>query len=390
MCDNLTLKSKSSRELDALDDFSNFSVFISGNLMCRACLTQSDDMKPLFPEQECLSFNEQNDMLNMFISCTALEVSFDDPYPKHICNECSKKLNEAHKFRKLCRDSVQELNKINEKVNSTIDYLSDEYNILLDTNLPDISNFSLISDELEACFQEAPECDKRQSSFGDKSEYKHSIKFHSKFSHFDLNDQIGTKSDEALKNNIVNIDSCISDILDTGQSKYIEETNQLTMDKFALLSDEKNISNDLDFEDNTDQSSRLPRCHKCNISFPNRSKYKVHWNKYHSKYSEFILKMNDNPNSEDSKMKQKSPPKRTCHKCQLSFNNRAEYQRHYRIHSQRLCQQCGHISSSKSNFEEHLKTHSDLRQHECTICKKTYKTVNSLNGHKKTHISEQN
>ncbi|XP_026461183.1 uncharacterized protein LOC113362903 [Ctenocephalides felis] len=90
--------------------------------ICRACLADKN-LQSLFIEQKQLSENE-NLILKMFVSCTALEVSPEDEYPKYICDLCLRDLYKAYEFWTKCRNSLQKLDKLKDKIQSV--YIKNE------------------------------------------------------------------------------------------------------------------------------------------------------------------------------------------------------------------------------------------------------------------------
>lgn len=86
--------------------------------MCRACLSDKNLQSiflevrntPNFNSEQNQCLNEENTILEMFNCYKALEISQDDQYPKHICNDCLKQVVDAYKFWNKCKDSLAKLN----------------------------------------------------------------------------------------------------------------------------------------------------------------------------------------------------------------------------------------------------------------------------------------
>lgn len=339
----------------------NFSVFVIGNITCRVCLRQDEtEMLYLFSEQEFVLSHQKTNLLHMFLSCTALNVTFDDPYPKHICNGCFGELVEAYSFLNKCKQSIDQVDKINHSMISD-DYSSndcdDEISLMnnledmckldesrtannVDNNSVDINSFNIITQELGeriSTDSTKPRCHNCQISFSDRNEYKrHWQKIHSKYS-------------------------------------LIERCKDIDVDRSSNINIVESIT--------SAESNNLPRCRKCNISFTTRAKYKVHWAKLHSKYAHFLSAHSFKKSLQDGTKKLPA-----CRKCNLYFPNKSEYKKHAKMHSTHLCPQCGYVCRSSSTLREHFTTHTNLRPYKCTICDKTYKSTSSLNVHKSTHL----
>lgn len=73
--------------------------------LCRACMTETDDKKTLFQNN-----NENNVKLSEMLSyCTSLQILDSDGLPNQICTVCELQLNSAYLFRKKCLVSDVEL-----------------------------------------------------------------------------------------------------------------------------------------------------------------------------------------------------------------------------------------------------------------------------------------
>ncbi|XP_026468221.1 zinc finger protein 721-like [Ctenocephalides felis] len=398
----------------------NFSVFVLGNNTCRACLTQDEEMQSLFPAEELCSSQQQNDLLNMFLSCTALDVSYDDPYPKHICNGCFSELIESYSFWMKCRQSIEQLDSLTENNDDETEYKNEQVPISSNTDdnediddyikfssSVDLNSFNIISAELGSCIPKSshkPQCHQCQLSFSDRAEYKkHWQKNHRRQVQTNLNH---SKKIEAIDEPTAENESfaekdqdhnyeCQELVFPQNSETEIEKSEDQTSpmlqdrldnsqqnsrlnDRINFLQCSPDLNSFVDIPDCSSQNSfRQPRCHKCQMFFTNRTKYKVHWNKYHSKNSQL---------RSGSEKSETSPRKPACRKCQLFFPNKAEYKKHAKIHNLHLCPQCGHVSKSNSALREHFTTHTNLRPYKCTICNKTYKSATNLNVHKSTHI----
>lgn len=431
MSDDSVLESKE----DSFENHPNFSVFILGNTTCRACLTQDEDMQPLFCNQEWFSFNPGYDVLNMFISCTALKVAADDSYPKHLCNSCFKELVEAYSFWKKCRQSVEEMDRLNTELNSVENkHRTDNFDVLYDEQEVAIST----DDHPYSASRKTPNCE----------------------------DSVITKEPE-----------CRADIQHKLVSIFLDNNNTLDVD---IDVESNNNSNNFSAHLKNSDSSFLkeyqkPKCTRCQLTFSDRKQYKYHWHKCHSRQAQFkkftdsqetvkqdklvmtsesfeddaenypkqspdqcdFSRIFDNNEEEtetifinrcgkDDKVvvltnefeqsrefddgvsvvdcspdlnsfdiicqdSQNLPSNKKMHKCRtcdIYFNTKEEHRRHYLIHSQRLCSICGFITSSSSCFQEHLKIHSDLRPYKCQTCNRKYKSISSLKVHETTHIGE--
>ncbi|XP_026475410.1 zinc finger protein 260-like [Ctenocephalides felis] len=388
----------------------NFSVFVLGNNTCRACLTQDEEMQSLFPAEELCSSQQQNDLLNMFLSCTALDVSYDDPYPKHICNGCFSELIESYSFWMKCRQSIEQLDSLTEST----DLLSDDFDLVQDNDdeteykneqVPissntddnediddyikfsssvDLNSFNIISAELGSCIPKSshkPQCHQCQLSFSDRAEYKkHWQKNHRR--------QVQTNSNHSKKIEAIDEPTAENESFAEKDQDHNYECQELVFPQNSETEIEKSEDQTSpmlqDRLDNSQQNSRLnDRINFLQCSPDLNSFVDIPDS---SSQNSFRQPSKNSQLRSGSEKSETSPRKPACRKCQLFFPNKAEYKKHAKIHNLHLCPQCGHVSKSNSALREHFTTHTNLRPYKCTICNKTYKSATNLNVHKSTHI----
>ncbi|GLV44433.1 Meiotic central spindle [Carabus blaptoides fortunei] len=65
--------------------------------ICRTCLLEADDMKPLY--EECVS---DVCLVEMLMSCTFVEFAINDGLPSQICRKCLGEITRAYKFAETC------------------------------------------------------------------------------------------------------------------------------------------------------------------------------------------------------------------------------------------------------------------------------------------------
>lgn len=383
----------SESEDDSFESHPNFSVFVLGNVTCRACLAQDEEMQSLFSVQEWHSLDKRNELLNMFISCTSLDVTFNDLYPKHICNSCFKELHEAYGFWKKCRQSIEQVDKITKGMhigdtNSKTDYLIDKCDTLIDDNINNLNNASKTFPKNETII-----IDQETSKTQNASEKSPKSQCRTlKLTNNDTYSQIEGSHDK---------------------SKEQVNTDQLQCHKCNIT-----FSNTKDYETHLDIIHKITiamstlnqaKCKKCQIVFSSRNAYKLHWynnhnHKMHTKLdssangtdvsetnqesiSEQFVILNDDESSMCD-LSPKNAQKHKCRKCNLTFANKSEYKKHAAKHNEHLCPQCGRVFNKKNHLNLHLITHSTLRPFQCNICNKTYRSHAALYVHKSTHKGE--
>ena len=98
------------------------------------------------------------------------------------------------------------------------------------------------------------------------------------------------------------------------------------------------------------------------------------------------LKVEDNSTQHKGKFKLQvaKAEQIECPFCGLIFPTKLRFRNHKRKHLTRDCQNCGKSLSKGSNFQDHLRrcTKDVSLNHLCTICNKTFYTLQELNGHR--------
>ena len=98
------------------------------------------------------------------------------------------------------------------------------------------------------------------------------------------------------------------------------------------------------------------------------------------------LKVEDNSTQHKGKFKLQvaKAEQIECPFCGLIFPTKLRFRNHKRKHLTRDCQNCGKSLSKGSNFQDHLRrcTKNVSLNHLCTICNKTFYTLQELNGHR--------
>ncbi|XP_026461162.1 zinc finger protein 311-like [Ctenocephalides felis] len=289
--------------------------------ICRACLADKN-LQSLFIEQKQLSENE-NLILKMFISCTALEVSPDDEYPKYICDLCLRDLYKAYEFWTKCRNSLQELDKLKGKIQNV--YIKEECKSLGD---PKDADGNVCDDDKVIMDVQKKNVHKKLSRkvFG-KTRVKE-VK--------DDQDTAGVVKQESDK--VMELDV---------QSNHSNHSYHDIIDNTSNC--EYNIHNDIKKE-----PPGSHECTICNKIYKSASYLKAHIKTHSTNYT-----------------KTSSKPPHLCQLCGAVLSTGRNLQEHLESHGdlrKYACKTCGKSYKTKRTLYAHTLIHAEEKKHACEHC----------------------
>lgn len=81
---------------------SDYFALLNMNRVCRICLTESNNLMPIFSADRVNDFSGLSQKIQI---CGSIELYEQDGLPSSICDICSYKASVAHEFRQQCQNS---------------------------------------------------------------------------------------------------------------------------------------------------------------------------------------------------------------------------------------------------------------------------------------------
>ncbi|XP_026462510.1 zinc finger protein 431-like [Ctenocephalides felis] len=380
----------------------DYSKMYSSDI-CRACLG-SKNLQSLFTQQSHIADGESI-LLKMFISCTALDVSQNDDYPKYICNSCLEDLYRAYVFWKKCRNSVGELDKLRGKTHTV--YIKEETNPFPDVTRLDMADIkeevNPLLYEVDVNLEEGGEIDmlnqrttrnnsspkkvtpvktpgRRGRKPGSKNKKTKPKKYDSSSDEEFLSEIVSkskpqpeVKAPEIDKDDDDGHDDRDDDFDDRDEDYKPEEEEEYAETKTSPAKEvydglkcnqcDKKLASE---EERLKHICRSFACKYCNKKFDTYDKRYKH------------LRIHTQP-----------------HKCELCLKTYATSNAlkvHERVHTGERpfpCNVCGKAFKTKGHLDNHSVRHTGERKHLCIYCDKTFIRSSLLNKHLKTHEEYQ-
>lgn len=395
MCDKEGIASNEAKTTSEQTD-----LIIPGNTTCRACLAQDEEMHPLFFDRIWGSPNPRTDLLEMFTSCTALDVTLNDPYPKQICSNCLSKLYEAYSFWKKCRDSIELMNNMDVEM----DYVEvkDDFDVLhskFETTLTEKESVEQINDKDEIVFNTS--CNKEDHLLNLFSSTNHFSGLEETIESAHTNSEVVSSEKEDLcaeqkRSEICEFLNYSPDLFGSDDSCGLEKSTQQEFGHNSPSEDTNEKSMNQKESSTATEIKPTNRirgkvcCRKCLIYFDNKTAYNKHWGKYHKDSKDELNKV------------------RTCEKCQIAFTSKLEYKRHWeRTHkiykkrdrtnekkyvkkprSKYCCRACNLVYTSELEYRRHrrAKHPNTTGTYTCKKCNISFQGEAAYDKHRKIHL----
>lgn len=388
--------------------------------MCRVCLA-GENLESLFTE---------NNIIDLFTSCTALEVSFEDQYPKHICDRCLIDLHNYFDFWKKCRNSLDELDKIKESLDDSSNFVQENTDVASDTDTDIRNNFEPLNinlksdDDLNSCSNCGEEytglnhictistkfCKHCEIYFEDDDKlYKHTLKYHStnppyacdvcpkayKFAH-----SLKLHKNTHIEERPYTCPIC---------SKSYKSNKDLTYHKHIHLNEKKYCCTLCDKGFNkpyllkqhivthTNYKCEYP-CTICNKILKSKSGAYAH-SLLHKAEKRYKCDQCDRSfstwHSRRGHIKSMHTDERPylCRMCPMSFKFSNRLTIHERQHTGEKpykCTQCTMAFVSSGRLKMHMLKHTGERKHPCPYCNKKFPRPQHVKQHLVTHTKERN
>ncbi|KAF7269096.1 uncharacterized protein LOC143202427 [Rhynchophorus ferrugineus] len=335
--------------------------------ICRACLMEKGDMKPLFGA--CL-----DEMLHNF---TSLEITENDEYPHLMCVQCVLQCSRAYTFKQLCEKSDTILRQ----------YLSPEFQALL--NQQQEQSHSQVKKELEEqlSFQSGPTV-KIVMEEGKNQ-------FNPEFVAYETTETIGDEAEVTLQTTEIDGELYTVETVETSKVDYLDAESLNDLGK------EYNIELDNLKADSEDKKLKY-KCTKCDARFPLRVDLKVHMMS-HPKELDHVCDVCNKRFAEARILKRHQKihldhKPHQCDQCDMSFAESSNLSKHKKKHTgelrnvkgkPHLCSVCGWAFKWASSLHKHMKYHTGHKLLTCPFCPKQYVESRSLKIHIRSHTGER-
>lgn len=334
------------------------------NLICRICLTESD--------------NNKNLNFSMFEYCTGIDTS-ETPQSTQICYKCESSLNDFYLFKEKCVKSHDSLLKMYRNISESLDIAANAYK-----NEPfeesNVDEYQLSEEEAENTQAEEEElvevfmlCEEKDKISNDSSMDENEME--SDVSNFEYPKlkKIKTKNLPGNK-----IDRLICPYC--GQKHSLGYMKTHIRNAHSTLSEQQRF--ECDICKNTYKNKESLKCHKrkhsdlvytckiCDKGFKNWCTRRSHMSVSHG-----------------------FPSRYNCTICDYKTNNSDRFSAHKRQHTGELpfeCNECQKKFITQRNLTHHMVSHSNEKNFICEYCNKAFKGLKHLKAHIKIHTQERN
>ncbi|XP_016976678.1 zinc finger protein 239 [Drosophila rhopaloa] len=293
-------------------------------LICRVCFQQDEFLVDIYETVEELQVN----LCTLLKTCGDIKVDSTDEHPKYLCQECTKELLIAAKFRRKCAEAEKRLRDETAKMNIDMtESLLEEEIITFDP-----------SDYIEELPSAEEDCEKEPTEVSAHSCQDCGAVF---------------QQPAALRRHIENVHASIT-IYDC--EKCGEFYTELRSFQNHSCSDPVYLKGG-------------HRCLECGKCLQSASSLVAHM-RLHTGERPFSCNL--------------------CAKSFTTNGALMAHQRRHQRLLQHQCPHCGRGFVESSNMRRHIVArHTDERPHLCTVCQRTFSRVYLLNLHLRTHTGER-
>ncbi|KAL7729679.1 hypothetical protein ACLKA6_007950 [Drosophila palustris] len=380
------------------------------DLLCRVCLKQDELMVDVYEHVE----EQQADLCTLLERCGDIKVDKSDTYPKYLCQECTKELLIAAKFRAKCAATEQTLRHRNllpsDGDGATSPHESAGEELMLDEaesntdHTEDIIEFdpSEYVELYEECKTELPEetlGTTQSKSLGDTHEIviyncddcgavfqqaatlqRHIAKAHVTAETYNCQHcgHVFTQSMSLQRHSCNGSDAHSTDVL-AAQARHRCVYCGKFLQSAASLAMHIRLHN----------GERPFACDVCPKTFKTNGGLVAH-QKRHLKLMEYECKFCGKGFVESSNLRRHiialhtSERPHTCITCQRSFSRVYLLELHKRTHTNErpyACSHCDRRFAQLSVLRTHERIHTGERRHRCDLCQKTFSRLMQLKKH---------
>ncbi|KAL1490426.1 hypothetical protein ABEB36_013125 [Hypothenemus hampei] len=332
------------------------------NKICRACLLEKGDMRPLFGA--CL-----DEMLQNF---SGIQVSENDGFPSLMCVQCVLQCSRAYTFKQLCEKSDGILKQ----------FVSREFQDMLH----DYQEQEKSRDQAKKELQE-------QLTFRSNSPVKIFMN--------ELDKQEPNAFDSSPKSEMPEEYYTVVEQLENSDDQEDPLNTELN-DALNYKIDLNTLNEITSMRMEREKKPMKHQCPKCDAHFPLRVDLKVHM-MTHPKDLDHICKVCNKAFAEarilkrHQKIHMEHKPHR-CDQCDMSFAESSNLSKHKKKHTgelrnikgkPHLCSVCGRAFKWASSLHKHMKYHTGHKLLSCTYCPKQYVEARSLKIHLRSHTGER-
>ncbi|KAF2896733.1 hypothetical protein ILUMI_09440 [Ignelater luminosus] len=347
-----------------MDEYENVEL----EKICRVCLNQKDDLRPLF----------QGSVAEMLREVASIQVYEDDGLPSLLCDLCIREISRWYAFKLRVTNNDSTLRCIILERQKT-KHFDDS-----DTEDPS-SEFR----DLEIKFEE--EC--KQAVIESEGEKNKTL-----VSKGDLTSTNSTDNKficELCKKAVKTIHSLRRHMkIHTGEKPH----KCKLCDKSFV--EPGNLTKHLQTHKKIHRGERSFVCPECNKSFSQKVNLESHIRTKHTHECPFMCSECGKAYPTKEQLKnhcrrhtgEKRPLKYTCTSCQKQFGTPAELRIHTRTHTNERpyqCDFCGKNFRASSHMTSHRRIHTGEKNHVCRYCGKAFRESSTLKIHIRIHTGER-
>ncbi|TMW52297.1 hypothetical protein DOY81_002630 [Sarcophaga bullata] len=392
-------------------------------LTCRVCLQEQDTLINVYDELE----DAHTNLRNLLNTCADLQIEEDDIFPKYLCEDCTRELLIASKFREKCAKSKEVFNEILIQgthmittdmalSNSIIEYCAEELNINeISDALIEEEEYNDRDSKIDLVVHQSTSIEQNDSvSLLKKKSTENIIDESAPFTEGVVQlDEVDTLIDEdpdgEYEESIFEMEPTKSldaiavetqiDLTTNVPSLYKPLVDKLKKFNLTYKCDVCGaiFKQALNLQKHLQKTHGLSHCFSCNKCEHWFSLETVYFN--HMQNCNYIPK--DKDNSEDAKktkvekifhLNLDQSANRKCACCEKEFPTPFALRMHMRTHTGERpfqCKYCTKAFKTQSQLNVHHKRHTGQADFTCTVCQKSFYEQSNLTSHMRTHTRER-